>query len=539
MDKETVKEIKELKKLINLTNDYFGSIETKLYGLKNNNFDKNKINKPYMINDLDFVNKNGKKINNNLLSLENYLVDLHNTINDNIDPLDSESSSKRSTKEYEIKIILIKAKKNIKQKCTLFKRNIYNFSQGLKKLETLKHLDHKYENYHNNINENFGIGDIGNIGDKIKNELIKPIENVSKDLSNKIKDSTSSAFNSVNSKLNNITDSVSSSVNSIKSSVTSKIDDMNSTLNKTVGTMQSGVNKAIDKTAQVSKEFPEQATRISKVVGNQITEEFNKVQIFFKELIDRVLDVLKIIVSKYDMIIKEIIKISHTIANFSENFYNKYLKPIFYEIFGTMKQVFEFIWRELVPYLRRLLLFIVRDLPNLLYRLYVNITIFSKNLAQSFIISVLLTFLIFFGLQVYAKFLFETEFTIPHIVLLYFTCYLMVYLIFNYIETLKYLQNKLIQFVIAIIKSSLGRWILKKIANVDLPDYFGRDILRSVIFLLKLISKYVVHLIIFLLIFFVIIKLIVKNGPSTIINLITFILNQIYNLIIYLTGYSE
>ena len=170
-----------------------------------------------------------------------------------------------------------------------------------------------------------------------------------------------------------------------------------------------------------------------------------------------------------------------------------------------MKEVFIFIWNEVIPLLRRLIVFIVKELPILLKNFYENMKRFSINLYNTSLVSALLVIIVFIGLQVYMKHLLNTEMTIPHVLLIFFTLSILWDQVMNNTERLISLQKSLISIIVWFFK-------LAPIRNMfNLSPEFGTDILKSFAELLISFSKNSTKYIITLLIMMVLIKILGKK----------------------------
>lgn len=226
-----------------------------------------------------------------------------------------------------------------------------------------------------------------------------------------------------------------------------------------------------------------------KGLEDKMKEEFEKIEDFFKSFAKKLIDIFKMISNKFESVIDEIVKIGEKVEKMGETFFNKYMKPIFYEIFGVMKEVFEFIWKDVIPILKKLILFIVNEVPIILKRLKQ----FAINYYNTMFISTVLTIFIFVGTQVYLKKLLETESTIPHLLLFVITSYIMWNLIMNNTDNLKNVQKGFFSFIVFILKSYPFRKLL------GLSDSFGEDIEESIDELGKVLSRNPLPTIIFVI----------------------------------------
>lgn len=237
-----------------------------------------------------------------------------------------------------------------------------------------------------------------------------------------------------------------------------------------------------------------------KGLENKMKEEFNKIDKFFDSFAKKLIEIFKMISNKFESVIHEIVKIGEKVEEMGETFYNKYMKPIFYEIFGIMKEVFEFIWKDLIPILKKIILFIIYEGPIILKKL----KIFAINYYNTMFISTVLTIFIFIGTQVYLKRLLETDSTIPHLILFIITAYIMWNLIMNNTENLKDVQKNLFSFIVFLLKSYPIRKLL------GLSDNFGEDIKESIYELSKVLNKNPLSTIIFIILILNLVKTIVK-----------------------------
>ena len=210
------------------------------------------------------------------------------------------------------------------------------------------------------------------------------------------------------------------------------------------------------------------------MISGKIKEEFSKIQEFFKKFVTEIKKIFGLIIDKFKIMINEIVKISKIVANFGETFYNKYLKPIFFEIFGAMKEVFKFIWNELIPILKKLIRFIIYDLPILIKKSGELVKRFTVNFYNAPLVSILLLGIVFLGMQVYMKHLLNTELTIPHLLLFFFSFTILWDQLMNHTDIMTKYQHVLTSFLVSIFKIEF----MKK--TFGLSANFGKDILKSI-----------------------------------------------------------
>ena len=482
------------------------------------------ILEPYMVRDLEYIQSESNNIEQNLdLLLESFTE---------INKMGLNKSSKRNNQ-----IMLIESLPDIKQRCSLVASNIDNFSKQLQQLETLKLLSEEHrsgilsdvqrEDFYNNytnytdytdISEDFNIGDIGR---KVTDAVVRPIQNTANNLSRGISSTVNRSIGKITGQFNAIGNKVNSSVNSVKSSVNNSVNSLKGSINNALNTVKRNANNVVQQTVRVAKEVPRQTKLITSMIGRKITEEFKKIQEFFKRFVQQMTRIFGLIVDKFKVIINEIVKISKIVAKFGENFYKKYLKPIFFEIFGVMKQVFEFIWKELIPILRKIVRWIIYDLPRLLAKLYRELKRFSINLYRNPLASGLLVLGVFIGLQVYMKHLLDTEMVIPHIILIFLTLSILWDQLMNNTRNINRIQQWLVRTIVKIFSSPFIKNRLR------LSKDFGSNIAKSFIELLKVFSKNSTKFIIGFLILLVLIKFTSIKLYELVIRLFEFIWGKI------------
>ena len=480
--------------------------------------DSIEILEPYMIRDLEYIQSESNNIEHNLDLLLESFTEINN--------IGLNQSSKRNST-----IMLIESLPNIKQRCSLVASNIDNFSKQLQQLETLKLLSEEHrsgilsdiqkEDFYNtytDISEDFNIGDIGR---KVTDAVVRPIQNTANNLSRGISSTVNRSIGKITGQFNAIGNKVNSSVNSVKSSVNNSVNSLKGSINNALNTVKRNANNVVQQTVRVANEVPKQTKMITSMIGRKITEEFAKILEFFKRFVQQMTRIFGLIVDKFKVIINEIVKISKIVAKFGENFYKKYLKPIFFEIFGVMKQVFEFIWKELIPVLRNIVRWIIYDLPRLLAKLYKNLKRFSINLYHNPLASGLLVLGVFIGLQVYTKHLLDTEMVIPHIILILLTLSILWDQLMNNTKNINRIQRWMVQTIVKIFSSSFIKNRLRLSKN------FGSDIAKSFIELLKVFSKNSTQFIIGFLILLVLIKFTSIKLYELIIRLFGFIWTKI------------
>jgi len=526
--------------LINETALQFDTFENKIRKFRKSNdhpLDRLKrslvdsdLSPSYMKKDFAFIETYGTNIDNSMNNIIESLIELR------LNP--SQAQAQAQTK-------------SINNKCTLLSSDIERFINGLRELETLKIVNDKFgdnlikdirldlkekfssdegfnEGFNEAFNEAFNEGfdeefNINDIGNKVKDAVVNPVKDVANNMSSSIKNVVNSSIGQVTSQVDNMKNVVNSGLNNVTSSVTGSVNTLTSQINSTISTIKSSTDKVISETGKITQEIPKQTTMITNMISSKIKEEFGKIQGFFNKFVEEITRIFNLMIEKFKMMTNEIVKISKMIAEFGENFYNKYLKPIFYEIFGVMKEVFIFIWNEVIPLLRRLIVFIVKELPILLRDFYTNMKRFSINLYNTSFISTLLVIGVFIGLQVYMKHLLNTDMTIPHVLLIFFTLTILWDQVMNNTKRLKSMQTSLISGIVWFF--SLGP--IRNLFNLS-PD-FGKNILKSIAELTISYSKNATKYTITFLILLVVLKVLGIKVFDILSDLILKILINLYD----------
>jgi len=339
----------------------------------------------------------------------------------------------------------IKLKKDIIRHCENINNDIIIIKKLINNLNTIKQshfiiTDDKIQYY--NINEHFGVNDI-------VDPIIKPIK---------------SGF-----------DSMTNEVNKIKDTTTS--------IGNDIGNATKGIIDSISKT---------------------ITEQFNEITNFFVNFGKQITSIFNLIVSKFEEIGAEIVKIGKTIENLGEMFYNKFLKPLFDEVFGAMKSVFEFIIKDIIPLLKKIIEFLFEYVPKTLSWMYTTSNKFFNNFAKTYIIAWILFIFIFFGLQLYLKFIFGLEASIPPIVVLVIAGLVIFDQILNNVNNLIIYQKKIENYLVHLFSVDAIKTFFK------LPANFGKDIINDFVILAKSFTSNPTKFIVFILLILFLVKLFIN-----------------------------
>ena len=350
----------------------------------------------------------------------------------------------------------IKLKKNIVKHCGNINNDILIIKQLINNLNTIKQshfiiTNDKIQYY--NINEHFGVNDI-------VDPIIKPIK---------------SGF-----------DSMTNEVNKIKDTTTS--------IGNDIGNATKGIIDSISKT---------------------ITEQFSEITNFFVNFGKQITSIFNLIINKFEEIGAEIVKIGKTIENLGEMFYNKFLKPLFNEVFGAMKSVFEFIVKDIIPLLKKIVEFLFEYVPKTVTWMYNTSNKFFNNFAKTYIISPILFIFIFFGLQLYLKFIFGLEASVPPVVVLVIVALVIFDQILNNVNNLIIYQKIVEKYLVKLFSiDSVKRFF-------NLPINFGKDIINDFIILLKEFTNNPTKFIVFMLLLLLVIKLIINYIKHKIYNYIS------------------
>jgi hypothetical protein len=399
-------------------------------------------------------------------------------------------------------------------------------------LNTLKNVGntivHTAENVGDTIKSSFEHLDFPTIGD-IKNSFTKPIDelrnnitgtlhnvenNITRpinDLENKITGTFNGIEKQIGSTFNNLENKMENSFEGIGHKIEGKFTDIGNDLKNDFNKVKTGVLDATSKVEKIAEQIPEETKKIVSLVGDKMKEEFSKMESFFNTLGKKIVEAFLMIGEKLEMVLGQIVKIGKLIENFGEYFYNKFLKPIMYDIFGMMKEVFEFIWTYIIPFLKNIVLFLVKYVPIIALDIYQGSKKFAINLYETLFISSLIAPTIFISLNMFFFLYLENPYPILLPLVYIITALTMFNLIMYNKDFLKDKQHKLISYIIFINKSHVFQKIFGKV-----PTDFGKDIGKSLEFLYKRSKENPISSLVSTMIFLLVIKIIFKLSYRTV-----------------------
>lgn len=393
-------------------------------------------------------------------------------------------------------------------------------------LDTLKNVGNKIvstaENVGDTVKSGFEHIDFPSIND-IKNSFTKPINDLRNDitgtlhniennitrpindLENKVTGTFNGIGNQIGSSFNNLENKMENSFEGIGHKIEGKFTDIGNDLKNDFNKVKTGVLDATSKVEKIAEQIPEETKKIVNLVGDKMKEEFEKMDSFFNTLGKKIVETFLMIGDKLEMVLAQIVKIGKLIENFGEHFYNKFLKPIIYEIFGVMKDVFDFIWKYIIPFLKNIVVFLVKYVPIIAVSIYQGAKIFTTNLYETLLISSLLAPTIFASLNIFFFLYLEQPYPIFLPLVYFITTITMFNLIMYNKDYLKDKQHKLISYIIFIHKSNVFQKIFGKV-----PEDFGKDIEKSLEYLYKRSKKNPISSLVSTIIFLLVIKIIFK-----------------------------
>lgn len=237
----------------------------------------------------------------------------------------------------------------------------------------------------------------------------------------------------------------SKAINTVKKGTSKAVDTVKKDTSKAVDTVKKGTLKAVD------------------TVKNTATSGINAV-----------FDILKKIISMFEKILDQIKDIGKNIAIVMEDLFKK--------IFGIMLDVFKWIANELVPIMKTLIKYMVKFITvylpqtvQYMYKFYVELfNSYVKiivNFTKAPIPPPILFVIIFFGLQMFLKYITGLPSSIPPFYIAIFSLLLVSNQLYYNIDNLKIMNKWIIDFVCRIFNSSMIRILLgftpSKKANTD------------------------------------------------------------------------
>jgi phage-related protein len=452
----------------------------------------------YMKDDLMKLAHNKSDFNKHLARLDNDIIKLRSDL-----IIIDKTETDQNKKIEQIEKTFEKLNQKIKKDALSLKKDVVGLKNTISNMQTINivkiefdKLDHtnldqtiknmvKLEKEFNNNPEHFEhFGQfknedeiieyfINDIVNGVKNKILNPIKDVAEQSFNKVKSGVASSVNVVKDQVSNVGNSIKGIGEKIGSEVKGKFDVVKDGITKGFNSVKSGVNEVKNQTVKIGDEIGKQATRISSTVISAVTEQFNQIKDFFVSFGNKITDIFKIIIKKFEELGGQITKIANIVANFGKDFYNKFLKPLFNEIFGAMKYVFEFIKDYIIPFLKNIIEFVIKYVPQLIKRIGELTVRYFKNYSKTFLIAWVIFILVFFGIQVYMNLLLDISLPIPHIVLIGIAGLIMFDQVMNNVENLEYYQNEMKAIIVKIFSSDNIKKLLK------LSPQFGKNVLKS------------------------------------------------------------
>ena len=449
----------------------------------------------YMKDDLMKLSKNKNNFNRHLAKLDLDFLKLRSEIISI-----SESDVDEKKKQNLMEKVFNKLNEKIQKDTVLIKKDVIGLKNTIKNMQTINivkiefdKLDHsdldntikrmietekefntnpdKFEHFitEDMIVEQF----VNDIVNGVRDKILNPIKNVAENSFNKVKDGISSSVNVVKNQVSNVGNSIKGIGEKIGSEVKGKFDVVKDGINTGFNAVKSGVNEVKNQTVKIGNEIGNQAKHITSTVISAVTEQFNQIKDFFVSFGNKITDIFKVIIKKFEELGGQIVKIANIVANFGKDFYDKFLKPLFNEIFGAMKYVFEFIKDFIIPFLKNVIEFVIKYVPALIKRIGELTIRYFKNYSKTFLIAWIIFILVFFGIQVYMNILLDISLPIPHVILLGIAGLIMFDQVMNNVDNLEYYQGQIKILIVKIFSSDN----IKKTLNLS-PN-FGRNPLES------------------------------------------------------------
>ncbi len=375
---------------------------------------------------------------------------------------------------------LIRAKKDISNNCKLITEDVDSLKDFIKNLATLKTFDLEMDDS----------------GIKLKRKLRRKLKKIgpTEDLFAELDNLNIEHFNIEDLNISELKNLEEFNIGSIVNPI---IRPIKSGFNSIKG----GFNKVKDTTTKIGKGIANATKKITTTVVRTITEQFKKIKDFFVNFGKQIVKIFKIIIKKFEELGKHIVRIGKIVANFGKTFYNKFLKPLFMAVFGAMKTVFEFIVKYVLPFLKKVIMFIIKEVPKIIIWIGKTTVRYFKNYYQTFLIAWLIFIGVYFGTQIYLHKLTGLQSSIPWQLLLIFSLVIMIDQVLNNAANLKHYQKKLVNLLISILRHD----IVKKIFN--LPPNFGRNsIPKDFVIFIKSFASNITRYIVFVLVMMFVVK---------------------------------
>jgi hypothetical protein len=196
-----------------------------------------------------------------------------------------------------------------------------------------------------------------------------------------------------------------------------------------------------------------------------------------------------------------------------------------------MKDVFEFIWTYIIPFLKKIVVFLVKYVPIIALDIYEGSKKFTTNLYETLFISLLIAPTIFVSLNMFFFLYLEHPYPILLPLVYIITALTMFNLIMYNKDFLKDKQHKLLSYIIFINKSNVFQKIFGKV-----PKDFGKNIEKSLEFIYKRSKEKPISSLVSTMIFLLVIKIIFKLSYRMVFGLPTstkslFMLKKLYDML--------
>ena len=368
---------------------------------------------------------------------------------------------------------------------------------------------------------------IGSSFNNLENKILNSFETIG----NKIENTFEGVEHKIEGKFIDIDHKMENSFEGLEHKIEGKFIDIGNDLKNDFNKVKTDVSDVANKAEKIAEQIPEETKKIVSLVGDKMKEEFSKMDSFFNTLGKKIVKTFLMIGDKLEMVLGQIVKIGKLIENFGEYFYNKFLKPILYDIFGMMKDVFEFIWKYIIPFLKKIVVFLVKYVPIIALDIYEGSKKFTTNLYETLFISLLIAPTIFVSLNMFFFLYLEHPYPILLPLVYIITALTMFNLIMYNKDFLKDKQHKLLSYIIFINKSNVFQKIFGKV-----PKDFGKNIEKSLEFIYKRSKEKPISSLVSTMIFLLVIKIIFKLSYRMVFGLPTstkslFMLKKLYDML--------
>lgn len=451
----------------------------------NNNYDNDDFIPTFINNDFVKLDKNNEFIQSKMNNINNILSNISNNI-------------KIYNKENEELKLLLKLLIPLYNELPI---NIHIYMNNIYNLETLQIL----RNHFDPVTEEF-IPSISDIKDGVVNALSGPFNAVG----NSLKTGFDATVKPLLSKIDNSLKDVGVNMGKEFGKMTNYLADtkrISSDISGLLSKISKGAENAIDSVKKF--DFEGKASVITKPFLNFFKENFGDIGKFFTNIGDKMVSGFNTVIDALKVAGKWIYEISIKIGEWGKTFFDKYLKPFFIEMFGVMKDLFLFIWESVVPLLKKLIKFIVVDLPKYIKNTLLDLNEFRKKFSRAPLVISIITIITFIGIQVILTKILNTQNTIPHLLLMYFTATIVLDQVNNNFKNILIIQEYLYIYVIYFFKINYIRQMFK------LSNNFGNDYYESIDELSNIYYKNKTKIYILILIFLIIIKMFLKRYINT------------------------